>query len=70
MKHEFERGFSEDERRLLLILAKEKRIMQNKVGKELKFSRAKMTRLVKKLEAKGLVEKERVGRTNRLFYKK
>ena len=70
MKHEFERGFSEDERRVLLILSQEKRIMQNKVGKELHFSRAKMTRLVKKLEAKGLVEKERIGRTNRLFYKK
>ena len=44
--------------------------MQNKIEKELHFSRAKMTRLVKKLEAKGLVEKERIGRTNRLFYRK
>ncbi|MFH1237429.1 MAG: MarR family transcriptional regulator, partial [Candidatus Aenigmatarchaeota archaeon] len=70
MKSEFERGFSEDERKVLLILSQEKRIMQRKVEKELHFSRAKMTRLVKKLEAKGLVEKERIGRTNRLFYKK
>ena len=70
MKHEFERGFSEDERKVLLILSQEKRIMQKKIEKELRFSRAKMTRLIKKLEAKGLVEKERVGRTNRLFYKK
>ena len=70
MKCEFERGFSEDERKVLFILAREKRVMQNKIEKELHFSRAKMTRLVKKLEAKGLVEKERVGRTNRLFYKK
>jgi uncharacterized membrane protein len=70
MKCEFERGFSEDERKVLFILSREKRTMQNKIEKELRFSRAKMTRLVKKLEAKGLVEKERVGRTNRLFYKK
>jgi uncharacterized membrane protein len=70
MKSEFERGFSEDERKVLFILSREKRVMQNKIEKELHFSRAKMTRLVKKLEAKGLVEKERVGRTNRLFYKK
>jgi hypothetical protein len=70
VKREFERGFSEDERKVLFILSKERRVMQNKIEKELKFSRAKMTRLVKKLEAKGLVEKERVGRTNRLFYKK
>jgi uncharacterized membrane protein len=70
MKCEFERGFSEDERKVLFILSREKRIMQNKIEKELQFSRAKMTRLVKKLEAKGLVEKERIGRTNRLFFKK
>lgn len=70
MKHEFERGFSEDERKVLLIMSQEKRIMQRKIEKELHFSRAKMTRLIKKLEAKGLVEKERIGRTNRLFYKK
>jgi uncharacterized membrane protein len=70
MKCEFERGFSEDERKVLFILSREKRVMQNKIEKELHFSRAKMTRLVKKLEAKGLVEKERIGRTNRLFYRK
>jgi len=70
MKKEFVRGFSEDERKVLLILSKNKTCMQNKIEKELKFSRSKMTRIVKKLEAKGLVEKERVGRTNRLFYKK
>ncbi|MCX6817799.1 MAG: MarR family transcriptional regulator [Candidatus Aenigmarchaeota archaeon] len=70
MKCEFERGFSEDERKVLFILSKEGRIMQKKIEKELGFSRAKMTRIIMKLEKKGLVEKERVGRTNRLFYKK
>jgi len=70
MKCEFERGFSEDERKVLFILSKERRVMQKKIEKELGFSRAKMTRIVLKLEKKGLVEKERIGRTNRLFYKK
>lgn len=70
VRKEFERGFSEDERKVLLILSKNRTCMQKKLEKELKFSRAKMTRVVKKLEAKGLVEKERVGRTNRLFFKK
>ena len=69
-KRAFERSFSEDERKVLQVLLKEKIIMQNKLEKQLGFSRAKMTRVVKKLEAKGLIEKERVGRTNRLFYKK
>lgn len=69
-KSAFERGFSEDERKVLHVLIKEKSIMQNKLEKQLGFSRAKMTRIVKKLETKGLVEKERIGRTNRLFYKK
>ena len=70
MKREFERGFTEDERKVLFILSKERRIMQKRIERELGFSRAKMTRIVLKLEKKGLVEKERVGRTNRLFYKK
>jgi hypothetical protein len=67
---EFVRGFSEDERKVLAILSKEKTCMQNRIEKELKFSRAKMTRIVIKLSSKGLVEKERIGRTNRLHYKK
>jgi uncharacterized membrane protein len=70
VKREFERGFSEDERKVLLILSREKTVMQKKVEKELGFSRAKMTRMMKRLEEKGLIEKERVGRTNRIFYKK
>jgi uncharacterized membrane protein len=67
---EFLRGFTEDERKVLSILAERKVCMQKKLEKEFGFSRAKMTRIVKNLESKGLLEKERVGRTNRLFFKK
>ncbi|NIO21557.1 MAG: MarR family transcriptional regulator [Candidatus Aenigmarchaeota archaeon] len=70
VKKEFLRGFSEDERRVLKALSERGVCMQKKLEKEFGFSRAKMTRVVKNLESKGLVEKERVGRTNRLFFKK
>jgi hypothetical protein len=70
VRHEFFRGFSEDETRVIKILMKLGVTYQNKVEKELKFSRAKMTRIMKKLEAKGLITKEQVGRTNKIFWKK
>lgn len=70
VKREFLRGFTEDERKVLKALSERKVCMQKKLEKEFGFSRAKMTRVVKKLEGKGLVEKERIGRTNRLFFKK
>lgn len=70
IREEFLRGFTEDERKVLSVLSKRRVCMQKKLEREFGFSRAKMTRVVKRLEAKGLVEKERVGRTNRLFYKK
>lgn len=70
VKREFMRGFSEDERKVLARLREEKIVMQKKLEKEFGFSRAKMTRVVKSLESKGLVEKERVGRSNRLFHRK
>lgn len=70
VKTEFLRGFTEDERKVLKSLSGRKVCMQKKLEKEFGFSRAKMTRVVKKLEGKGLLEKERVGRTNRLFFRK
>ncbi len=70
VESEFLKGFSEDERKVLSILSERKVCMQNKIERELGFSRAKMTRVVKKLEGKDLLEKERIGRTNRLFFKK
>ena len=70
VKTEFLRGFTEDERKVLKSLSERKVCMQKKLEKEFGFSRAKMTRVVKKLEGKGLLEKERIGRTNRLFFKK
>jgi len=70
VKGEFLRGFSEDEIKVLNILSERKVCMQNRLEKELGFSRAKMTRIVKRLEGKGLLEKEKVGRTNRIYWKR
>jgi uncharacterized membrane protein len=62
-------GFSSDEVKVIEALKERKVVHQNKLEKELGFSRAKMTRIVKKLEEKGLVEKERTGRTNKIKWK-
>ncbi|MEM5776856.1 MAG: helix-turn-helix domain-containing protein [Candidatus Aenigmatarchaeota archaeon] len=62
-------GFSNDEIKVINYLKEKRLVYQNKVEKELGFSRAKMTRIVKKLEEKGLIEKERIGKTNKLKWK-
>lgn len=69
IKEEFFKGFSEDERKTIEILMKRKFVYQNKLEKELHFSRAKMTRIMKKLEEKNLVKREKSGRTNKIIWK-
>jgi len=64
--HEFKKGFSEDEIKVVDIIKKERTVYQNKIEKELKFSRTKMTRITEKFRQKGLIEKKRYGRTNKL----
>lgn len=61
--------FFEDERKVILALQSEKVAYQNTLERRLQFSRAKMTRIIQKLERKGLVAKEKAGRTNRLKWK-
>ena len=68
-KSDFYKGFSEDELKTIHYLEKNPQTYQNKIEQEFKFSRAKMTRIMQKLEAKDLVEKKRKGRTNRLVWK-
>jgi len=66
----FLKGFDETERKIIEILEKEKIIFQNKLEKTLNISRVKVSRTVKKLENKGLVKKEKRGRTNKLIWLK
>lgn len=69
-KEEFLRGFRTDEQKVLEYLQSRKTATQNEIKKEFQFSRAKATRIVMKLQEKQLVEKERLGRTNKLVWKK
>ncbi len=59
----------EDERKVAELISSKRIIYQNKIERKLGLSRAKMTRIVKRLEKKGLVEKEKRGRTNKLVWK-
>lgn len=60
--------FFEDERKVIYMLMDEKVVYQNTLERKFSFSRAKMTRIIQKLERKGLVRKEKAGRTNRIFW--
>lgn len=70
MREEFISGFREDEKKTIEYLEQRKIALQSDLQKEFKFSRAKATRIVMHLEAKGLVRKQRYGRTNRLYWLK
>ncbi len=61
-------AFDEDERKVIELISSRRLTYQNKIEKKLGFSRAKMTRIVKRLESKGLIKKEKRGRTNKLTW--
>jgi uncharacterized membrane protein len=69
-REEFLVGFRDDEIKAIKYLQKHGKIWQNKLIQVFNFSRAKSTRIVKKLEGKGLLRKEEYGRTNKLFWLK
>ena len=69
-REEFLKGFREDEKRTIEYLEQKKVAFQSDLQKEFKFSRAKSTRIVMHLEQKGLVRKQKYGRTNRLYWLK
>ncbi|MBI4209954.1 MAG: hypothetical protein HY544_00410 [Candidatus Diapherotrites archaeon] len=67
-KEAFLKGFREDEKKAIGYLQLHKTIYQNKLHSEFSFSRAKATRIVMKFEEKGLVTKEKHGRTNKITW--
>ena len=69
-REEFMQGFREDEKKTIDYLREKKVALQSDLQKEFRFSRAKSTRIVSVLEQKGLVRKQRYGRTNRLSWLK
>jgi uncharacterized membrane protein len=65
----FLKGFTEDERKVVEVMKSRKSCYQNRLEKELGFSKAKMTRITQRLEKKGLIEREKTGRTKRIEWK-
>ncbi len=63
-------GFREDEKKVINYIQDKKHLMQKEIEKEFNFSRAKCTRIIKKLEENNLIEKEEFGRTNKIHWKK
>ena len=58
-----EYGLNEDERKILDVLLKEKKVSQKKIVRETGFSKAHVSRLSKNLESRGIIERKRTGRT-------
>lgn len=67
-REEFLIGFRQDEQKAIKYLEEKKMAMQRDLQSEFKFSRAKATRIVMRLEERGLLRKQRYGRTNKLFW--
>jgi uncharacterized membrane protein len=62
--HEILRILPEDERKIVEVLLKEKRIEQMYLVAESGLSKVKVSRIVSRLQARGVVEKKPLGNTN------
>ncbi|MFQ6137313.1 MAG: helix-turn-helix transcriptional regulator [Candidatus Hydrothermarchaeales archaeon] len=65
----FLRGLGKDERKVIELLLERKEAYQREIREEIGVSKVKMTRIVQRLEEKGLIEKEKHGKRNRLILK-
>lgn len=61
--------FSPDERRVLELLIKEKALLQADLTEQIGFAKVKVTRILDKLESRGLVERKRRGMNNLVVLK-
>ena len=61
-------GFRHDEKIVINYIQEKKIALQRDLEEQFKFSRAKATRIVSKLVEKGLIKKQRYGRTNKLTW--
>ena len=62
--HEILRILPEDERKIVEVLLKEKRIEQMYLVAESGLSKVKVSRIVSRLQQRGVVEKKPLGNTN------
>jgi len=68
LRESFMKGFRDDEKKTIEFLQLKKVAMQSDLQKTFGFSRAKSTRIIMVLEQKGLVRKQKYGRTNKLHW--
>ena len=61
---------TEPERRVVEILLRDKEVDQRQIIKETEYSKAKVTRIIQDMEARGILEKTRRGRKNTIKLKK
>ncbi|MFP4045653.1 MAG: helix-turn-helix transcriptional regulator [Candidatus Aenigmatarchaeota archaeon] len=63
-------ALKEDERKILeIIKASGNEIKQKRIVSQVDFSKAKVSRLIRDLKERGLIEVKKVGRTNRIKYR-
>jgi uncharacterized membrane protein len=61
----------EDERKIYdMLLSSNGEILQDDIARHTDFSRAKISKLVRNLEEKGIIKKEPYRKTNRLLLKR
>ncbi|MFQ5887550.1 MAG: helix-turn-helix transcriptional regulator, partial [Candidatus Hydrothermarchaeales archaeon] len=65
----FLRGLGKGERKVIELLLERKEAYQHEIQEEIGVSKVKMTRIVQKLEEKGLIEKKKLGKRNLLSLK-
>jgi uncharacterized membrane protein len=63
------KGLSKDERKVIQLLFEQKEVYQSEIREKMGFSKVKMTRVVQKLEEKGLIQIEKLGKRNKIFLK-
>ena len=63
------KGLSKDERKVIKLLFEQKEAYQSEIREKIGVSKVKMTRVVQKLEEKGLLKIEKLGKKNKIFLK-
>ncbi|MCK4428905.1 MAG: MarR family transcriptional regulator, partial [Candidatus Aenigmarchaeota archaeon] len=63
-------GLKEDEKKILEVLSRENKISQRKICRETGLSKAHVSRIAKSLEERGLIERERKGRSYEIVLKR
>ncbi|HIE41524.1 MAG TPA: MarR family transcriptional regulator [Candidatus Aenigmarchaeota archaeon] len=62
-------GLTEDEKKVLNVISHNKKVSQKKIVRETGLSKAQVSRIAKSLEARGLIERKRRGRSYEIITK-